>query len=113
MTITSTVYVCQNVTSLGDTLLYTVPPATISRIQSVFVSNYGGAPTLFDVSVQAISPGGTVVPLLFSPFFASRDTFNYSGIINLTTGFEVQLFLGSSEGGSPNMGILITGEDFT
>ena len=113
MTIASKTYVSMNVTSLGDTLLYTVPAATISRIQSVFVSNYGGAPTLFDVSVQSISPGGIIVPLLFAPFFASRATFNYDGIVNLEEGYQLQLFLGSSEGGFPNMGILVTGEDFT
>lgn len=113
MTITSKTYVSANITSLGDSLLYTVPVATISRIQSAFLSNYGGAPTLFDVSLQSISPGGIIVPLLFSPFFASRDTFNYSGIINLEAGYQLQLFLGSSEGGSPNMGVLVTGEDFT
>lgn len=113
MTITSKTYVCQEVTSLGDTLLYTVPAATTSRVQSIWAANYGGAPTLFDVSMQVISPGGTVAPITFSPYFPSRATDNWLGILNLETGYQLQIFLGSSEGGSPLMACLVTGEDFT
>lgn len=112
MTITSTVYVCQEITATGNTLLYTVPTATTSRIQSLDTGVYGGGGTLFDVSLQVISPGGTVAPWLFSPYLAGREGLHWNGIMNLLPGYQLQIFVGAADG-TVAMGVLVTGEDFT
>lgn len=112
MTITSTVYSCVEINATGDTLLYTVPAATTSRIMSVDTGVYGSAGSLFDVSLQVISPGGTIAPWLFAPYLSAREGILWNGILNLTTGYQLQIYIGASDG-TVAMGVLVTGEDFT
>lgn len=112
MTITSKTYIAAELTSTGDHVLYTVPTGTISRIQSFDTGSYADAGSIFDISVQVLSPGGITAPWLFAPYLAPREGLHWNGILNLIEGYQLNVFIGATDG-TVAMGVLMTGEDFT